>query len=386
MKIGMQKQNQDILAQAGNFIRRGEIVSYAGIFGTGEDFLYWQLLKQTKENQKKDEIVVPSQLELGTLEEITSQFSTQFKGYSRLGIETPNPRNLQQVVSSILQERKVIIIMYLGYKVTLESNVLEILFRLRNMHGSQLEMVIFTSAGFLLQIDNRSSSFYKLLTSNLHVIAPYTPQDSLSVVAFYEHHYDHKISSKLRAEIVRFSGGSPGLLKGLYQLACGGEIDIENCLQDARLHWRLANIVEELPTDYQESLSKIAVGREPTKSTQSWLRQFRYLTSDNHVFSPLLERYLQQGYAAGDSSSLSPELQFSPKAYKAYQHLYTHLGELINRGALAQAIWGESWEDKYSDWALDKVMSELRKNLAGHPEFGDLVTKRGAGYSLVSRI
>ena len=382
----MQKQNQDILAQAGNFIRRGEIVSYAGIFGTGEDFLYWQLLNQTKEKQKKDEVVVPLQLELGTLEEIATQLCTQLKSQLHLESETLNPRNLEQVVSSILQERKIIIIIYLGYKVTIEANVLEMLFRLRNMHGSQLEMIIFTSAGFLLQKNNQFSSFYKLLISNLHIITPYTPQDSLSVLDFYEHHYNHKISGYLRAEIVKLSGGSPGLLKGLYQVASEGEIDIENCLQDARLHWRLANIVDELPIDYQESLSKVAVGKQPTKSTQSWLKQFRYLTSDNHVFSPLLERYLQQGYTAGDAPSLSPELQFSPKAYKAYQCLHTQNGMLVTREALAQAIWGESWEDKYSDWALDKVMSELRKNLVRHPELGNLVTKRGTGYSLVSRI
>lgn len=55
----------------------------------------------------------------------------------------------------------------------------------------------------------------------------------------------------------------------------------------------------------------------------------------------------------------------------------------VTRDELAQVLWGKLWQEKYSDWAIDKAVSRLRQNLASATH--RLITVRNLGYSLVCR-
>jgi DNA-binding winged helix-turn-helix (wHTH) protein len=58
-------------------------------------------------------------------------------------------------------------------------------------------------------------------------------------------------------------------------------------------------------------------------------------------------------------------------------------GEVITRDDIAKAIWGENWIDKYSDWAITKLISKVRKKIALFNIF-DIETITGEGYKLVN--
>ncbi|MCA9383268.1 helix-turn-helix domain-containing protein [Candidatus Dojkabacteria bacterium] len=49
--------------------------------------------------------------------------------------------------------------------------------------------------------------------------------------------------------------------------------------------------------------------------------------------------------------------------YEVFELLYKKKGSIVNRDEIANAIWGEGVGQKYSDWAIDKLMSRLRKKL-----------------------
>lgn len=53
----------------------------------------------------------------------------------------------------------------------------------------------------------------------------------------------------------------------------------------------------------------------------------------------------------------------------------------VSRDEIAEAIWGKSWNTKYSDWALDKAISRLRKNILS--ENYKVITVKNLGYELV---
>lgn len=53
----------------------------------------------------------------------------------------------------------------------------------------------------------------------------------------------------------------------------------------------------------------------------------------------------------------------------------------VTRDEIAQVLWGKLWQEKYSDWALDKSISRLRSNLISKTH--QLITVKGLGYSLI---
>ena len=58
-------------------------------------------------------------------------------------------------------------------------------------------------------------------------------------------------------------------------------------------------------------------------------------------------------------------------------------GNTLSRDDLAQKIWGLEWEDKYSDWAIDKLVSNLRKKLELNFYPKTLKTIKNKGFMLV---
>jgi hypothetical protein len=37
--------------------------------------------------------------------------------------------------------------------------------------------------------------------------------------------------------------------------------------------------------------------------------------------------------------------------------------KIISRENIAKTVWGEAWEDKYSDWAIDRIVYRIRTKL-----------------------
>lgn len=77
--------------------------------------------------------------------------------------------------------------------------------------------------------------------------------------------------------------------------------------------------------------------------------------------------------------------QFSPQEYEVLKRLVKNKEELVSRDQVAESLWGKDWEDQYSDWAIDKVMSTIRKKLEtlGFPP-QKLTTLKKRGFKLTS--
>ncbi len=52
----------------------------------------------------------------------------------------------------------------------------------------------------------------------------------------------------------------------------------------------------------------------------------------------------------------------------------------VSRDEIAQILWGKSWNTKYSDWAIDKTISRLRKKIIGNEI--RILTIKNFGYQL----
>lgn len=75
--------------------------------------------------------------------------------------------------------------------------------------------------------------------------------------------------------------------------------------------------------------------------------------------------------------------QFSPSQQKIMILLLKAKGKIVNRDRIAKELWGKNYLEKYSDWAIDQLISKLRKKLLRlwiNP--GALVSKKKKGVFL----
>ncbi|MBN1162128.1 helix-turn-helix domain-containing protein [Patescibacteria group bacterium] len=73
----------------------------------------------------------------------------------------------------------------------------------------------------------------------------------------------------------------------------------------------------------------------------------------------------------------------SAKELQVYSLLVNRGGELVARDEVAQCMWGNEWEDRYSDWAIDRLLSDMRGKLKNVDAEKEMKTVKGKGIMLV---
>lgn len=98
---------------------------------------------------------------------------------------------------------------------------------------------------------------------------------------------------------------------------------------------------------------------------------------------PLLEDMAREKGTVVDTTQLNLKENLSGQEYVLHAFLQKHPGQLVTREAAALAVWGDSWEQTYSDQALDKLVSTLRAKLkrAGISETVKSLKGRGLLYA-----
>jgi len=78
----------------------------------------------------------------------------------------------------------------------------------------------------------------------------------------------------------------------------------------------------------------------------------------------------------------SLEENFTRQEYTLLSSLLKAKGTLLTKEGIGEALWGDNSYEQYSDWAIDQLMSKLRKKLKNLGVSAEIVTLRGRGYVL----
>jgi hypothetical protein len=106
-------------------------------------------------------------------------------------------------------------------------------------------------------------------------------------------------------------------------------------------------------------------------------------------FNPLFAEFLTrvklspQSQVSGEGTRASLIDDLTIKELGIFELLEANVGLVVSREALAQILWGDNWHEFYSDWALNKQISNLRikmRNLGYQKEVKVLKTE---GFMLV---
>lgn len=77
---------------------------------------------------------------------------------------------------------------------------------------------------------------------------------------------------------------------------------------------------------------------------------------------------------------------FTHQEFKLLSYFLSHENEVISRDQVGEALWGRNYVEKFSDWSIDKIISNIRKKLdvLGYPS-QNLTTLKKRGFSFINR-
>jgi len=368
-----------------------EPITFIGMFDSGVDYLFNLAIPLFEAELPKD--VRPIFLDLSGLtskEEIEQELS--FTISEELGVKVPDRyQSLVRMLRVEAKKNKIVAVLYLGQEGGFDKDFFLFLNRLRNLLGWKFSYVIFATARIWSNVQQLPIAD-KILKRNLVPVRPLTESDARIVLHNYEERYGTNLSAQKQDNIVSLAGGNPGLTKALYLQAMYTNDWTNVNFLDEQLYFRLQGIANDLSIDAQEVL----LGKKkPTDKplVAYFLTQYGYASVVGQKLAPftdLIVQYLQkfqfqtpkvvsEKRAKVDSMFLN----FTKSQRKVLEYLKAHAGELVTKDTLAQVLWGDTWADRYSDWAIDQLLSTLREKMTALKYEGNIVTKKGEGIIFV---
>jgi hypothetical protein len=157
-----------------------------------------------------------------------------------------------------------------------------------------------------------------------------------------------------------------------------GSSNIRDILHHDMMQIKLKSIYDGLLPSEQSALSKIVAGAndftEDEMVSIQFLKQTKWLETHSNrlrLTIPILGEYVESLHQSTKKiicvenrlllGDVPIDAYLSHQEHAVLQRLVEQAGQVVGRDAIAKAIWGETWEDAYSDWAIDQLISRLRK-------------------------
>lgn len=205
--------------------------------------------------------------------------------------------------------------------------------------------------------------FHELLESNV-VYLPYSQDEEWdNLVSQNTVRYDKVLTKVEISKIYELSGGCPYLAKYLWKRSVdGGSISIDN----ESLSWA-KNIIERLPRRWVVWCQNLEV---LNKDKIEMLRKLGVINEQNEIKAALLKGVLESYNVKSKVRMYDDRMwvygidvsdDFSESEKEILMELENN--KKMSREEVARICWGEKRSEDYSEYALDKLMSNLRKKL-----------------------
>jgi len=332
-------------------------------------------------------------------------------------ILTANPllaqRHLELAVRMLCQEQGLSLAILLdefdeSYR-TLPAQVLANLRGLRDVNKYRLSYVLFTREHpAQLRVLQESEGFYELFSRSVYGLKPYQKEDARRILQQLQVRRQHELGSlsqEAQEELLRLSGGHPGLLVALVDALASSSKSSEDSWEtwaqnqpavqeENRKIWHSLSHQEQLTANrLAQGISTGFREREPLE-LRGLIRQ---LNGRIEFFSPLFRQYAIQNAPTSLSFWLDhrsgavwvngqPIIDLTPLEYKFVEYLETKQGELCTRDELLEHLYQETSSQELpagTDSRLDALVRRIRKKIEldpSRPRF--ILTVRGRGYRL----
>mgnify|MGYP001559961752 CR=1 FL=1 len=370
-------------------INGSEPIVLSGMYDCGLSYIFYLLRPQL--DSKIDSSITPIVFDLSNLtspEQVFSSVVHAIRVKYPKNINNSSYSSLAESVHSVVGDSKITFVIYAGEEGHVDPDLLLFLQRLRNLLGWRFSYCLFVSCRYLFKSGD-SEIVGNIVKQTTVPILLGSDEDSAVVISNYGERLKQKITPTEKKLIITLSGGNPGLIKSLFlQIILHPNLKQPD-LYDETLFFRLKEITNDLPLEYIRVILSENIEKED-ELIRIVLTRYGYLKEKDGkylVFSPLFVEYLKT-FVQNSTSTISKysldihkvDVYLTKSQRKIYEYMKNHPGKIISRDSMAELLWGGDWTEKYSDWAMDQQLSELRKQLRKIKIDDKIVTKKGEGF------
>lgn len=231
----------------------------------------------------------------------------------------------------------------------------------------------------LPHIRNHLSSFSSLF-KNIHAVPLPSPDDVNYFIDYMEHKFNKKFPPNVKKKIAQECGGRLWLTMEAVRYYAK-TADTKGLFSHEEMQLKLTMIWNEFDPVEQNVLTKVVKNdldfkREELEILKYFLKinLIKKLSSRYVLAIALLQNYISQTIRETTKLSLNKNQQlmvnevvieglFSRRENKLLRYALSHPEEIIMRQQAARLLWGEKYEQEYTDWALDQAIRRLREKL-----------------------
>lgn len=219
-----------------------------------------------------------------------------------------------------------------------------------------------------------------LLFDHLLYYPLYEDYDVHHFIRYYDKLWAHKLSKEKEDAIVKACGGYLWLVSQAHKHLRDNQNDtVDDALGNGLMLQKLSIVWEKFTPKEKRILQNIAKGiislQDKETAEYLYLQKIHIIRQQGPtdvLGVPLLKKVIDYEEALQDlhadkgqiirgDENITP--QFAHKERKLMSLLLIRKKKLVKRADVAHALWGKNWEECYSDWAIDKLVSRLRKKL-----------------------
>jgi hypothetical protein len=247
---------------------------------------------------------------------------------------------------------------------------------------SNLKIIFFTEFNIL------DSASYSILvrSSNLLQNVAYEPLLGAADIAQFSYYIATRWNIVLPDWFTPFLteeiGGHPLLIKEAVRLFRDNEKIVKaEILSNSSLMRKAVAVFDRL-SDADKVTVRLILQGEKSVDTSEYLYETKVVVNNN-IGIPYW-RHIKQKLVSSISQHASHSVDFYlTSTERDVLTLLLETKQIVTREQVAEHIWHENWEEKYSDWAIDQLMHRLREKLSLTKSPYTIQTKKGQGFFLV---
>lgn len=236
------------------------------------------------------------------------------------------------------------------------------------------------------EIDITSKKYHLLadkcsfLFDNIFPYPMYSEKDSRQFIKHYTNEWQISLDDRLTDQLAEVCGGYLWLIhQAIRNVRNDPKITLQEAVSNDLMTKKIEVLWNKFSNEQKEIIRKTAYDSISNKDTLT--EEYQYLKSINIIRTPnnktLLnipilriavekENKLEELKIIDNKIIIGKKditLSLSKKERNMLLLLLSSKKKIVNRDLLAQHIWGNEWEEKYSDWAIDRLAYRLRKRL-----------------------
>ncbi len=230
------------------------------------------------------------------------------------------------------------------------------------------------------------------LYANISYYPLYNPDDTYKLIQYLSLRWGLHVTRKNFLKIYEQCGGHLWLVAdALRQLSINASWDTFRDSFQTRLQLITDAMLPSEKALLNKNINQITNNQTLDKHSLSYLKHMRFLDTKNTCLVPALQKFIQPQilqqihfFISNNKiylNNINIDRYFSRKEKRIFQLLLQNTQQIVDRDTIALNIWPTQTQEHYSDWAIDQLITRLRKKIREITTTNNLIQSvRNKGY------